>query len=84
MLNLTSIDPIKALFWSAVINGVIAVPIMAIMMAMAAKSEIMGKIGSYVSSPDTRLACDSGDGVCGAYDGNNAAEMKSLFTSELL
>jgi Mn2+/Fe2+ NRAMP family transporter len=43
MLNFTSIDPIKALFWSAVINGVIAVPIMAIMMAMAAKPEIMGK-----------------------------------------
>ena len=42
MLNFTSIDPIKALFWSAVINGVIAVPIMAIMMAMAAKPEIMG------------------------------------------
>jgi Mn2+/Fe2+ NRAMP family transporter len=43
MLNFTSIDPIKALFWSAVINGVIAVPIMAIMMAMAAKPEIMGE-----------------------------------------
>ncbi|MEO5655197.1 MAG: Nramp family divalent metal transporter [Nitrosospira sp.] len=43
MLNFTSIDPIKALFWSAVINGVIAVPIMAIMMSMAAKPEIMGK-----------------------------------------
>ena len=27
-LNFTSIDPIKALFWSAVINGVISVPIM--------------------------------------------------------
>ena len=43
MLNFTSIDPIKALFWSAVINGVIAVPIMVIMMSMAAKPEIMGK-----------------------------------------
>ncbi|WP_025041286.1 NRAMP family divalent metal transporter [Nitrosospira briensis] len=43
MLNFTSIDPIKALFWSAVINGVIAVPIMAIMMSMAAKPEIMGR-----------------------------------------
>ncbi|SHL89552.1 NRAMP (natural resistance-associated macrophage protein) metal ion transporters [Nitrosospira sp. Nsp11] len=43
MLNFTSIDPVKALFWSAVINGVIAVPIMVIMMSMAAKPEIMGK-----------------------------------------
>jgi Mn2+/Fe2+ NRAMP family transporter len=36
-LNFTAIDPIKALFWSAVINGVIAVSIMAIMMSMATK-----------------------------------------------
>ena len=35
MLNFTSIDPIKALFWSAVINGVIAVPIMAIKIGRA-------------------------------------------------
>ncbi|WP_397453665.1 NRAMP family divalent metal transporter [Pseudomonas sp. NA-150] len=36
------IDPIKALFWSAVVNGVIAVPIMFIMMLMASHKEIMG------------------------------------------
>ena len=30
--NFSPIDPIKALYWSAVINGVIAVPIMAVMM----------------------------------------------------
>ena len=41
-LNFTSIDPIKALFWSAVINGVIAVPIMAVMMLMAVRGDIMG------------------------------------------
>jgi NRAMP (natural resistance-associated macrophage protein)-like metal ion transporter len=52
MLNFTSIDPIKALFWSAFINGVIAVPIMAIMMAMAAKSEIMGQ---FVVTPRLRI-----------------------------
>ena len=40
-LNFTAIDPIKALFWSAVINRVIAVPIMAIMMSMATKRQIM-------------------------------------------
>lgn len=42
-LCFTPIDPIKALYWSAVINGVISVPIMAIMMLMAAKPEIMGR-----------------------------------------
>jgi NRAMP (natural resistance-associated macrophage protein)-like metal ion transporter len=38
------IDPIKALYWSAVINGVISVPIMAVMMLMAARHDIMGKL----------------------------------------
>jgi len=41
-LNFTPIDPIKALFWSAVINGVIAVPIMAVLMMLAVKPEVMG------------------------------------------
>jgi NRAMP (natural resistance-associated macrophage protein)-like metal ion transporter len=36
------IDPIEALFWAAVINGVIAVPIMAVMMTLASKPEVMG------------------------------------------
>jgi Mn2+/Fe2+ NRAMP family transporter len=41
-LNFTAIDPIKALFWSAVINGIVAVPIMAVMMVLAVKPEVMG------------------------------------------
>jgi NRAMP (natural resistance-associated macrophage protein)-like metal ion transporter len=41
-LTFTPIDPIDALFWSAVINGVIAVPIMAVMMLMAARPDVMG------------------------------------------
>jgi len=41
-IDFTSIDPIKALLWSAVLNGVIAVPIMAVMMRMAARPDIMG------------------------------------------
>lgn len=43
VLCFTPIDPIKALYWSAVINGVISVPIMALMMLMAARTEIMGQ-----------------------------------------
>lgn len=42
-LGFTAIDPIKALYWSAVINGVISVPIMGVMMLMAARSDIMGQ-----------------------------------------
>lgn len=38
------IDPIKALYWSAVINGVISIPIMAVMMLMASRADIMGRL----------------------------------------
>jgi NRAMP (natural resistance-associated macrophage protein)-like metal ion transporter len=41
-VDFTDIDPIKALIWSAVVNGVIAVPIMAIMMLLAVKPDVMG------------------------------------------
>lgn len=37
-LTLTSIDPIAMLFWTAVINGVVAVPIMAVMMLVVFRS----------------------------------------------
>lgn len=42
MLDFTSIDPVQALIWSAVINGVIAIPIMAVMILIASKPEVMG------------------------------------------
>ncbi len=40
----TGLTPIKALFWSAVINGVAAVPIMVIVMLMARSKKVMGEI----------------------------------------
>ena len=43
VLNFTPIDPIKALFWSAVINGVIALPIMVVMMLLGSNERVMGK-----------------------------------------
>jgi Mn2+/Fe2+ NRAMP family transporter len=42
-LNLTPLDPIKALYWSAVINGVAAVPLMIVMMLMGSSRKVMGK-----------------------------------------
>ena len=42
VLNFTPLDPIKALFWSAVINGVAAVPIMVMIMLMACRKDVMG------------------------------------------
>jgi NRAMP (natural resistance-associated macrophage protein)-like metal ion transporter len=43
LINFSPIEPFKALFWSAVINGVVAVPVMAIMMTMTAREKIMGE-----------------------------------------
>ena len=43
LINFSPINPIKALFWSAVINGVVAVPVMVIMMLMTMNPKIMGK-----------------------------------------
>lgn len=41
-------DPIQALFWSAVINGVVAVPIMAAMMVVVSRHHAMGKFTASV------------------------------------
>lgn len=41
-LDFSGIDPIKALIFSAVVNGVIAVPIMAVMMLLATMPDVMG------------------------------------------
>jgi NRAMP (natural resistance-associated macrophage protein)-like metal ion transporter len=41
-IDFTPIDPFKALYWTAIVNGVIAVPIMAVMMRMAVRPDIMG------------------------------------------
>jgi NRAMP (natural resistance-associated macrophage protein)-like metal ion transporter len=43
LLNLLKTDPIKALFWSAVLNGVAAVPLMIVIMFMSANSKVMGQ-----------------------------------------
>jgi Mn2+/Fe2+ NRAMP family transporter len=51
-MGFTAIDPIKALYWSAVINGVISVPIMAVMMLMAMRAQIMGQ---FVISTSLKL-----------------------------
>ena len=42
ILNLIHIDPIKALFWSAVINGLVAVPVMVLIMHLASHPAAMG------------------------------------------
>lgn len=43
VLCFTPMDPVKELFWSAVLNGIIAVPIMAVMMLLASRKSTMGE-----------------------------------------
>jgi Mn2+/Fe2+ NRAMP family transporter len=42
-INFTPVDPIRLLVWSAVVNGVVAVPVMAMMMLLASRQAAMGR-----------------------------------------
>jgi NRAMP (natural resistance-associated macrophage protein)-like metal ion transporter len=42
-INFLPINPVKALYWAAVVNGVVAVPVMGVMMLMTGQHKIMGK-----------------------------------------
>jgi NRAMP (natural resistance-associated macrophage protein)-like metal ion transporter len=42
-LNFSPLDPVRALFWSAVLNGVVAVPVMVMMLLLAARRDVMGQ-----------------------------------------
>jgi NRAMP (natural resistance-associated macrophage protein)-like metal ion transporter len=43
-LNLVGLDPIKALYWSAVVNGVLAAPLMVVMMLISTNGRAMGHL----------------------------------------
>jgi len=47
LLNFSPLDPIKALILSAVVNGVAAVPIMAMIMLMASRRKVMGEFALH-------------------------------------
>ena len=42
-INFVGVDPIKALFWSAALNGVVAAPLMVMIMLMAMQPRVMGR-----------------------------------------
>lgn len=42
IINFTPLSPIKALYWAAVLNGIVSVPVMVTMLLMAANSKVMG------------------------------------------
>ena len=42
-MNFTHINPIKALVWSAIVNGIVAAPILVVLMLMVSNRKVMGK-----------------------------------------
>lgn len=42
IIQYSPISPMKALFWSAVINGIVAVPLMAVIILLVSKKSVMG------------------------------------------
>jgi Mn2+/Fe2+ NRAMP family transporter len=51
-IDYSGLDPIKALYWSAVVNGVIAVPMMAAMMFVSSHKKMMGE---FIAGPTLRI-----------------------------
>jgi NRAMP (natural resistance-associated macrophage protein)-like metal ion transporter len=51
-IEFTPIDPFKALFWSAVINGVVAVPLLVVINLLASNRKVMGR---FVASRGIRI-----------------------------
>jgi NRAMP (natural resistance-associated macrophage protein)-like metal ion transporter len=47
LLNFSPLDPIKALIFSAVVNGVVAVPVMGMIMHMASRRKVMGEFALH-------------------------------------
>jgi Mn2+/Fe2+ NRAMP family transporter len=43
-LNFVHIDPVEALFWAAILNGLVAAPLMGVIMFMASSRKVMGKL----------------------------------------
>ncbi|HEY1751521.1 MAG TPA: divalent metal cation transporter [Caulobacteraceae bacterium] len=52
IMDYSPLDPIKALFLAAVVNGVIAVPLMAVIMLLATRKSLMG---AFVATPWQRI-----------------------------
>ena len=55
-VDLSPLDPIKALVWSAVVNGVIVVPVLVAMMIVASRSRQMGEFVANAHPACIRLA----------------------------
>lgn len=62
ILEYSPLSPMKALFWSAVINGIVAVPLMVVLISMASSRRVMGQ---FVVSLNLRILGWAATGVMG-------------------
>ena len=62
-ISLSGLNPIRALYWAAVINAVISVPIMVAVMLAASRPKIMGELVLPRRWQDLGLARYRGDGT---------------------
>ena len=62
-IQYSPISPMKALLWSAVINGVVAVPLMAVIIILASKRSVMGE---YTASRPVVILGWSATAIMGA------------------
>ena len=61
LLNFAGIDPARALYWAAVVNGVLAAPLMAMMMLIVTNPRAMGRV-RISRAQRSAAGCDRGDG----------------------
>jgi Mn2+/Fe2+ NRAMP family transporter len=62
------ISPMKALFWSAVINGVVAVPLMVVIIVLVSKKSVMGAYNSESPPHHSWLDRNGNHGIGGGAD----------------
>ena len=62
LMNFTPIDPIRALIVAAMINGIVSVPVMAVMMLVSTRQLGDGGLHRQRPAAVARLAGDGGDG----------------------
>ena len=43
MLNVAAVNPVRALVWAALVNGIVAAPVMVLLVHMSSRRDIMGK-----------------------------------------
>ncbi len=80
MLSVFDIDPIRLLVGSAIVNGVISVPIMVVLMLIGQSTRLLGTAVISRRHPRLRLGGDRGDGGGGDRHGGDGRLRRNTAT----